>query len=695
MLNKIKDKLNLRIIQHNDFYLPCLITFAGLIFGIILFSSTPQLQLRFYNKFYSWSIYLSFLVFIIHRKRLILFITSISLGLLIASNWIENEKKLTELFSDSNMNRYTIFGKVSSHPVSKHEMWNYKLKNVKIHFNGNEISIPKMTFNFRIKERINLYDKVILTAQVKPVQNFNKLTFQLKSPILINSEKDKSILIKTSIALYNYINHALIKIKSQSSKAILRSLLTADRTELSEVQKRVFKESGMYHLLALSGLHVIVVLSFLFIILKPIPILQIYKDILIIISIWLFFIAVAAPPTLFRATFAATIYLSAKLFQRKGNSKNALGAAGLIWLLLYPMDLFSPSFQLSFTASFIILEIIPTINRCKKIISNTLFNLVYSSIITPTIISITVIIFTSPILLYHFGSLSLGALILNIPALLLTNISIYLFLAGTLCSNSFIGEWLLSLSSFFINLLFDMIKLASYKFDLQIFLPSISVICIVFIILIFLMIKLLPKLTLASRGIISLSLGLIIFPLSIPYTAINDNNFIIMKDVDQNYISITQNRHYNITSIKKINSYNQFKLCCQIDEWRKRSGCNTINLLILEESKQIDLILSSVNNIKINNIVFRKRINEETRELLNTLSIEHNFRYFDCENKKLKITRKTEESIIIEISKDRIEIKQTNFNNQVYNFNATNNFSTKKNYILQKVKVDSRYLIRI
>lgn len=485
--------LNLEFQKLPDIQLPCFITFVGLIFGIIVSESISQMQYRFYYYLPKWSIFLSLSLLIFIPRKIVLFIISILLGIVVSLPHINERLKNNDIINKVAENECVIKGTICTFLKSPYPNNAFLLKNIHIVFKNSTYSLPSESVRFSINGNFDYYDCLTLSGNLEVDTIFNKIFLTLKNAQLLKKETDSSLFIGLSQVVRHKILSAINQTDNYSSRAILKSLLTGDRSNLSKVQKRVFKESGLYHLLALSGLHVIIIITYLFLILKFLPLYQNHKNIIVIISLWLFYFSAGAATTLFRATFAATIYLLAPLLQRRGNSKNSLGAAGIIWLIFHPLDIYSPSFQLSFTASLVIIEFIPVLNRYTNKIENRILKFLQSFILNPTILTVLILIFTMPILANHFGTLSFGALVLNIPALILVDISIYLFLTGTLILNTIIGKFLITCSSFFIEILYSIIKLAVYNEKVYFDFPNISnryTILLLFTLLIF---KLFPK----------------------------------------------------------------------------------------------------------------------------------------------------------------------------------------------------------
>ncbi len=111
------------------------------------------------------------------------------------------------------------------------------------------------------------------------------------------------------------------------------------------------------------------------------------------------------------------VALSAFLANREYNGINALAIASLIILLISPNDLFSPGFQLSFSAVAAILIIYP---KFSKNIGNLKIGSISKKILLFASVSLAAQIGTLPFTLFYFGKLSIVALFANlfvIPAI--------------------------------------------------------------------------------------------------------------------------------------------------------------------------------------------------------------------------------------------------------------------------------------
>jgi competence protein ComEC len=146
----------------------------------------------------------------------------------------------------------------------------------------------------------------------------------------------------------------------EPSGALLRALITGDRSRLSREIRQPFEQSGTAHLLAVSGLHV--GWAFLLGRLAGLAALYPWRSVRVQRARrrWALFSGLAlagsyaalaglSVPTL-RAAAMATAGAAVLLVGRRATAWNTLAGAGLLILALDPSSLFEPAFGLSFLA---------------------------------------------------------------------------------------------------------------------------------------------------------------------------------------------------------------------------------------------------------------------------------------------------------------------------------------------------------
>lgn len=133
--------------------------------------------------------------------------------------------------------------------------------------------------------------------------------------------------------------------------ALLAGLLFGTRSDLPPDVKLAFQESGVVHLLAVSGGNLAMILLPFIWILRRLGLRPRWAGAVGIPLVWFFVFLTGAGPSVMRAGLMATLVLLGDLLQRERNALNTLGAAAVMLLLLDPGMLFDIGFQLSVSAT--------------------------------------------------------------------------------------------------------------------------------------------------------------------------------------------------------------------------------------------------------------------------------------------------------------------------------------------------------
>ena len=147
---------------------------------------------------------------------------------------------------------------------------------------------------------------------------------------------------------------------------VLMAILLGDRNDLSPEVYRQYRDAGAAHILAVSGLHVGILLLLLRILLKPLLALKKGRQlamVIAIIAIWAYAFFTGLSPSVVRA---ATVFsfLSYTLFlSRPANTLNIIFLSAFAILLFKPEFLFQVGFQLSYAAVLSIAWVYPILLR--------------------------------------------------------------------------------------------------------------------------------------------------------------------------------------------------------------------------------------------------------------------------------------------------------------------------------------------
>ncbi len=218
--------------------------------------------------------------------------------------------------------------------------------------------------------------------------------------------------------------HRLQMILPEPHASFLSGLLFGGSSSLSNDMKDDFAATGTSHILAASGFNVsLFSLTFLSWILTT----RIGRKRGLILTTMLivgYVLMAGATPAVVRAGIMGVVVVLSKWISRKAFIPNVLLLTASVMFLLNPFVLSDVGFQLSFVATAGILALTDRVSKHLAFIPNTF------AFRTSFAASLSAIIVTLPILLWHFGSVSLVAPFVNLLVLPLVPYAMWLTLIG-------------------------------------------------------------------------------------------------------------------------------------------------------------------------------------------------------------------------------------------------------------------------
>ena len=206
--------------------------------------------------------------------------------------------------------------------------------------------------------------------------------------------------------------------------AVLSALTIGDKTELSDSVRESYSVAGASHILALSGLHIGLLYTLLFFILKPIArrgnIGRVIRSVLLLILLWAFAFFTGLSPSVVRSVSMFSILAMADMVGRQPLSLNTLAAAAWLMLFCNPAWLFDVGFQLSFlaVASILLIQkpiyhLITVKGRIGKYIGGLIS------------VSVAAQIGTAPLVMFYFSRFSVHFLLTNLVVIPFITIILY------------------------------------------------------------------------------------------------------------------------------------------------------------------------------------------------------------------------------------------------------------------------------
>lgn len=217
-------------------------------------------------------------------------------------------------------------------------------------------------------------------------------------------------------------------IKDKKELGLAEALLIGYKDDLEQSLVQSYTNTGVVHIIAISGLHLGLIYWLLSILFKPLQKrkkISWLRPVLIIAGLWMFSLLAGAQPSILRSAVMFTCIVVGESLSRRPSIFNTMAVSAFILLCINPYWLWDVGFQLSYAAVLsIIIFMRPIYNWFY--IKNKLLDFIWKL----NAVTLAAQIFTVPLSIYHFH---------QFPNLfLLTN-----FLAVPLSSAILLGEILL------------------------------------------------------------------------------------------------------------------------------------------------------------------------------------------------------------------------------------------------------------
>lgn len=148
--------------------------------------------------------------------------------------------------------------------------------------------------------------------------------------------------------------------------ALLNGIVFGVRGELTSRDREIFSETGVNHILSVSGLHVGLLLGAVAGLLGAFKIPRPYHFFIITAILGAYALMTGLSPPVVRSTIMALVLLLGRHLGREAHWPTSMALAALIILLFNPAALADPGFQLSFTATWGILYLTPPVQGFLK-----------------------------------------------------------------------------------------------------------------------------------------------------------------------------------------------------------------------------------------------------------------------------------------------------------------------------------------
>ncbi len=257
-------------------------------------------------------------------------------------------------------------------------------------------NLPPPTFPFGFQYDQYLINKGIYAVLI--LKNPRKAKIKRNSRESFFSELRRKIRTK----IFESLNHS-------THAGVLSALLLGDKQFIDYSTKEKFIRAGVMHVLAISGLHIGILLFFLRLVFRPFKSRRWVYNLLVLSALWFYALLTGLPSSVFRAATMFSLFQLAWEIQREVQSYYVLILSAFIILLFRPSEWQNPGFILSFGAVASIITFFPLMKKFwypENPFFKYFFDLIY--------VSIAAQIGLLPVLLYFFHKFSFGFLLANV-----------------------------------------------------------------------------------------------------------------------------------------------------------------------------------------------------------------------------------------------------------------------------------------
>ncbi len=447
---------------------------------------------------------------------------------------------------------------------------------IKSPLNPFQFNYSKFMHNIKVERQIN-----VLPIQISAI-NEDKFNIQAKAWQIRESLID-------NLRELNFGKNEL---------AVLQALILGQRREINDELYQNYAAAGAIHILAISGLHIGILLLFLNFLLKPVEKFRLGKTgktILLIILLWSFAFLTGLSPSVVRAVCMFSFLAVGLQLKRKTSTLNSLFLSLFFLLLVNPYYVFQVGFQLSYLAVISIIIFQPLIYKIftvKRRIPDYFWKLISASIAAQ--------IGVLPLSLYYFHQFPGLFLVSNIVILPVLGFILGIGLAVIILA--FVGllpDVLASMLNSILRLLNQFVKmiaeLDSFLFSNINFSLFQTLACYL---LLLSLIVLIEKASF-KRFLFFLS-GIIIFQFATVYKSfsISDSEAIIFHKNRESVIGIRHDKKLTILSEDSLQ--NKF-----LEDYKRENSIRKIEISpipqIFSVENEMILIVDTVMNYQINN----------------------------------------------------------------------------------------------
>jgi len=344
----------------------------------------------------------------------------------------------TVTFRDANLNgsTFTVNGRVASVRQTEY---------------GQTVTLSKGRINGRLNGKIKYKIVVYITGE-REVELGDNLTFlaPLYDKDIIYEDKFSASTIEEGVKYYAYLNTEDITVNGNDSTifqkvnifmrnvlqkgldkqqfSVAYAMLLGDSSFIDGETVSAFRNAGVAHIFAVSGLHIGILAGAISFVLKKTKCNKYLSAVITVLTLFFYTGVCGFTASSLRAAIMFSTLLLINLFGEKYDGLSSVSIAATLLLLIKPIQLFCVGFQLSFAAAIGIIILAKPIENGVK----SRLKFIPKKLISALAVTVSAQIFTMPICLYYFGQTSLISVMINLLFIPVVNVVYVLLLVSTL-----------------------------------------------------------------------------------------------------------------------------------------------------------------------------------------------------------------------------------------------------------------------
>lgn len=251
----------------------------------------------------------------------------------------------------------------------------------------------------------------------KPIENTNPGVFNYQNYLksrniygIVEAEEynvsrigeTNNFFLKMKFSFINHFNKNVQENFSEKQADFLKTIFLGDNN-IDEREEEEIRALGISHLLAISGFHISLIYSLLFLLLSKLNFSNRFTTYFILLLLWTYAYIVSWIPSVFRAVFMITSILLASKWVLPWDRKNILFLSLGINLIVNPFAIYDVGLQFSYLATFIIIEVLSKSDRTND-----------QSIKDLILFSLWIYCFLLPVQILYFNEIQAAFLLGNI-----------------------------------------------------------------------------------------------------------------------------------------------------------------------------------------------------------------------------------------------------------------------------------------